>query len=59
LVELPGKAAGQGCRANMLPGKAAGQACRARLLNAELQIANCKLQSLVVKSGNVDCLSTA
>jgi hypothetical protein len=27
---LPGKAAGQGCRAR-LPGKAAGQGCRARL----------------------------
>jgi hypothetical protein len=30
LVELPGKAAEQGCRAK-LPGKAAGQGCRARL----------------------------
>jgi hypothetical protein len=29
-VRLPGKAAGQGCRAR-LPGKAAGQGCRARL----------------------------
>jgi hypothetical protein len=30
LLRLPGKAAGQGCRAR-LPGKAAGQGCRARL----------------------------
>jgi hypothetical protein len=29
-AKLPGKAAGQGCRAR-LPGKAAGQGCRARL----------------------------
>jgi hypothetical protein len=29
-ARIPGKAAGQGCRAR-LPGKAAGQGCRARL----------------------------
>jgi hypothetical protein len=37
LAILPGKAAGQGCRAR-LPGKAAGQHCRAKV-HAMLQYA--------------------